>query len=207
MIAWSFTILQETFFSCDSLLESICEYSKVICKPRHCKLGTGIGLGSDVMNAIISTSIRLKPPKLSRVATQDEGTTTTKSRGHMTNKKRYISTFTRPMNLKLSQVVTQDKGTTPPKSRDTSITWSYLHFPKTCRPQTYHGGDLRWGEPTHRVTLNLDLVVYVTNQKYFIFTFTRRKAHKFSRMVTRVRRTHAACHVSHRSRHHVTTIQ
>ena len=31
--------------------------------------------------------------------------------GHMTNKKRYISPFTRPMDPKLSQFVTQDTGT------------------------------------------------------------------------------------------------
>ena len=63
--------------------------------------------------------------------------------GHVTNKKRYISTFTRPMDLKLSRLVTQDEGIPPTKSRDTPITWSrdksktlYLHFHKAYGPQT-----------------------------------------------------------------------
>ena len=52
-------------------------------------------------------------PKLIRVVTQDEGTTSTKSRDHMTNGKRYISAFTRPMDPKHSKVVTKDEGTPP----------------------------------------------------------------------------------------------
>ena len=35
----------------------------------------------------------------------------------------------------------------------------------------------------------------VANQKYFIFTFTKRKTHKLRRVVTiRMRRPHATCH-------------
>ena len=52
-------------------------------------------------------------PKLSRVVTQDEGTTSTKSRGHVANKKRYISTFKRPMAPKLSRVVFRMRGANP----------------------------------------------------------------------------------------------
>ena len=37
-------------------------------------------------------------------------------RGHVTNKKRYISTFTRPMDPKLIRVVTYDERTSPAKS-------------------------------------------------------------------------------------------
>ena len=48
---------------------------------------------------------------------------------------------------------------------------------------------------------------HVTNQKYFTFTFTRHKAHKLSRVVTRTRRPHPTCHVTLRSRRYVTTIQ
>ena len=45
--------------------------------------------------------------KLSWVVTQDEETTPTKSRGHMTNEKRDISaTFTRRMDPKHSRVMT-----------------------------------------------------------------------------------------------------
>ena len=83
-----------------------------ICKPRHWNLGIGIGIGigtgtgTDIINAIITSSIRSMAPKLSRVVTQDEGSTPTKSRGDVTNKKRYISTFSRAMAPKLSRVVT-----------------------------------------------------------------------------------------------------
>ena len=50
-------------------------------------------------------------PKLSRVVTKDERTPPTKPCdtlicAHQTNKKRYISTFARPMEPKLSRVVT-----------------------------------------------------------------------------------------------------
>ena len=44
--------------------------------------------------------------------------------GHVTNKKRYISTFTRSMAPKRSKEVTQDEGTPPTKSLDTLIAWS-----------------------------------------------------------------------------------
>ena len=49
---------------------------------------------------------------------------TLRYRGHVTNKIRYISTFTRPMYPKLSRVVTQDERTPPTKSRDSSISRS-----------------------------------------------------------------------------------
>ena len=64
-------------------------------------------------------------------------------RGHVTNEKRYISTFTRPMDPKISRVVTLNDGTPPTRSRDTSILWLfvisktlYLHFHKACGDQT-----------------------------------------------------------------------
>ena len=44
--------------------------------------------------------------------------------GHVTNKKRYISTFTRPIDPKISRLVTSDEGTLPTKSRDPLTTWS-----------------------------------------------------------------------------------
>ena len=48
---------------------------------------------------------------------------------------------------------------------------------------------------------------HVTNQKYFIFTFTRPKAHNLSRVITRMRRPHPAYHMTPQSRLHVATIQ
>ena len=87
---------------CNALMELLL----VICKPRHWNLGIGIGIGigigTDTTNAIISSSIS----------------------GHVTNQKRYISTFTRPMDPTLNKVVTQVEGTPPTKLHDTSILWS-----------------------------------------------------------------------------------
>ena len=45
-------------------------------------------------------------------------------RGHVTNQKRYISTFTRPTDPKLCRVVAQDEEISSTKSHDTSTTWS-----------------------------------------------------------------------------------
>ena len=49
-------------------------YTKgAVCKPRHCSLDIGIGIGNvigvgtDITNAIISSSIRPIDPKLSRL--------------------------------------------------------------------------------------------------------------------------------------------
>ena len=130
-------------------------------------------------------------------------------RGHVTNKKRYIFTCTRPMNPKLSRVVIQDEGTSPTTLCDTITTWSrdkskmlHLHFHKAYGPQTQQGGEIH---PLSHVTLQL--CGHVTNQKYFVFPFTRHKVHKLSRMVTRMRRPHPTCHVPPRSRRHAATIQ
>ena len=65
-------------------------------------------------------------PKLGRVVTQDEGLhpqsqVTLRYRVHVTNQKRYIATFTRPVDPKLSRVVTWDDETPRKKSSDTSI--------------------------------------------------------------------------------------
>ena len=47
---------------------------------------------------------------------------------HVINKKRYIPTFTRPIDPKLTpklgRVLNQDEGAPPKNSRDTSIVWS-----------------------------------------------------------------------------------
>ena len=48
---------------------------------------------------------------------------------------------------------------------------------------------------------------HVTIQKHFIFTFTRRKAHKLSKVVTSMRRPRPTCHLTPWSHFHVTTIQ
>ena len=63
--------------------------------------------------------------------------------GHVTNQKRYISIFTRPIDPTHNSVVTLDQGTPPTKSRDTLTAWSrdrskmlYLHFRKAYGPHT-----------------------------------------------------------------------
>ena len=45
-------------------------------------------------------------------------------RGHVTNEKRYISTFTMPTDPKLCRAVAQDEEISPTKSHDTSTTWT-----------------------------------------------------------------------------------
>ena len=47
------------------------DFLSAVCKLRHRNLGigTGIGIGTDITNAIISSSIRPIDPKLSRVVT------------------------------------------------------------------------------------------------------------------------------------------
>ena len=55
---------------------SVKTFEGAICKPRHWNLSIGIGIGveSDIRNAIIFSSIRPMDPKLSWVVTKDKGT-------------------------------------------------------------------------------------------------------------------------------------
>ena len=74
-------------------------------------IGNGIGIGTDITNAIISGSIKPMDPKLSRMVTvmrapHPQSHVTLGYCGHVANKTRYISTFTRPMDPKFSSVVT-----------------------------------------------------------------------------------------------------
>ena len=78
---------------------------------QHWNLGIGIGIGTDITNTIISGSIRSMDPKLSRMVTvmrapHPQSHVTLGYCGHVANKNRYISTFTRPMDPKFSSVVT-----------------------------------------------------------------------------------------------------
>ena len=72
------------------------------CKPRHWNLGIGIGtgIGTDIANAIISTSVKSMDSKLAvwwlmMRRPHPQNHVTLEYRGHMTNKKRFIYTFTR----------------------------------------------------------------------------------------------------------------
>ena len=88
----------------------------------------------------------------------------------------------------------QIKGVISPFSQGlwiSNLAWWWLRM-KGPHPQSH---------VTHRSS------GHVTNQKYFVFTFTRCKAHKLSRVVTRMRRPHPTCHVTPRSRCHPETVQ
>ena len=68
--------------------------------------------------------------------------------GHLTNKKRYISTFIQCLDPKFSWVMTQDVRNPPIQSCGTSIVWSRdkskvfcLYFQKAQGPQTQQDGD------------------------------------------------------------------
>ena len=130
------------------------------------------------------------------------------SRCHVANQRRYISTFTRPKDPRLRMrgphpqvtwhikhlVTWQIKDVISPLSQD-------LWIPNLA------GWWLRMKRPHPESHLTDQSSGQVTNQKYFIFIFTRHKAHKLSRVVTRTRRPHPTCHVTLRSRRYVTTIQ
>ena len=114
---------------------------------------------------------------------------THKPRGHVTNQKRYISTFTRPMDPKLNQLVTQDEGTPTTKSCDTSTWWSRdkqktLYFPKLSKVVTQDEG--------------------TSQSKTLYSTFTWPMDHKLSRVVFQMRGSNPQCHVTLRCRSHLT---
>ena len=121
--------------------------------------------------------------------------------GRVTSKKRCFH------NLHIHK--TYDEGTSPTKSRDT-FTWQIRNVisppSRDLWTLTLAGWWLRMSEPHPQSQMTLQLCGHVTNQKYFIFIFTRRKAHNLSRVVTRMRRPHLTCHVRPWSCRHVTTI-
>ena len=92
------------------------------------------------------------------------------SRGHVTNQKRYIFTFTRPMDPNLNRVMSQDEGNPRAKSSDTSIVQSCdkskifcLHFHKAQGAQTQQAGDQNEKTPpniSYHVT-TIQQVVYI----------------------------------------------
>ena len=90
--------------------------------------------------------------------------------GHVTNERRYISTFTRTMEPKLSRVVTQGEGTPPTKLRNRSIKWSrdkskifHLYFHKTQGPQTQQGGNQNEKTPPN---MSCDTLVTSSHDNY-----------------------------------------
>ena len=86
-----------------------------ICKPRHWNLGTGIGngvgIGTDTAIAIFPVPLGSWTPNfagwwLRMRGLHPQSHVTSRYHGHVTNQKRYISSFTRSMDLKLDRVVT-----------------------------------------------------------------------------------------------------
>ena len=133
---------------------------------------------------------------------------THRSRGHVANQKRFISTFTRPMDPKGLGWVDPTHNVT--WHFDFVVTWQIKNviFPLSymLRTPNLAGWWLRIRETHLQSHVTLLLCVHVTNQKYFVLNFTRHKVHKLSRMVTRMRRPRATSHVPPRSCRHVTTI-
>ena len=93
-----------------------------------------------------------------------QGHVTLRHCGYVTNQKRYISTFTRPIEPKLSRMVTYDKGTLPAKSRDTIC----LHIHKVQWPQNLVGCWLKMREAHPKSNVTLELCFHVQNKKRHI---------------------------------------
>ena len=110
----------------------------------------------------------------------------------MTNKKRYISTVTWPMDPKLSSVVMQDEGTSPTKLRDTSTsrsrdkqkryisTFTRFMNPKLSQLVT-QSFRMRGRHPQNHVTLQYR--GHETSRRRYISTFTRPMDPKLSWVV------------------------
>ena len=129
---------------------------------------------------------------------------------HVANKKRYISTVTKPMASKLKKMVGQDERTIPTKSCDTLITTNKKYYTfnfrrfmdtKLSRVVTQHKG--------HRPTKSRDNLIMRSRDKSKIFYlyFHKEQGPHLSRVVTRMRRPHLICHLTPQLRRHVTTIK
>ena len=74
-------------------------------------------------------------------------------------KKTYICTSAIPVAAKFGRVITYGLKTPPTKLDNLLITWSrgkrktlYLHFGNPYGHETWQSVDLRWGNPTFKVT-------------------------------------------------------
>ena len=131
---------------------------------------------------------------------------THRSRGHVTNQKRFISTSAMPMDPKGLGWVEPTHNVT----KHFVVTWQ---IKKVIFPLSYiiwtpnvAGWWLRIKESHPQSHVTLRLCGQVTNQKYFVLNFTRHKVHQLSRMVARMRRPLPTSHVPPRSCRHETTI-
>ena len=112
-------------------------------------------------------------------------------RGHVTNKKRYTSIFTRPTDLKLCRVVAQDEDISSTKSHDTSTTWSLDKskiFISLLSQGLWNSNIADWWlkmrgfHPQSHVRLRYR--GHGTNKKRYISAFTRSLDPKLSQFMT-----------------------
>ena len=153
---------------------------KTICKPRHWNLGTGIGIGTDITNVIISSSIRPMDPKITgwwiRIrGRHPQSDVTLWSRGYVSNKESYISTSLDLWTPNLAE----DEGT--PVTSDVYIkhvvTWQIKDVILPLSQGLWILNLAGWWQtmkgphPQNHVTHWSS--GHVTNQKRCIYTFTR----------------------------------
>ena len=116
-------------------------FKKTICKPRHWNLGTGIGIGTDITNAIISSPIRPMDPKITGWWLRIRGP-------HPQSDVHFEVVVTcqikKVISLLSQGLWTPNLAEWNPsnKSRDTSNTWSrdksktlYFHFTRPVDPK------------------------------------------------------------------------
>ena len=106
-------------------------------------------------------------------------------------KKNYICTSAIPMFTRLGRVVTCRAGPQI-QSQVIFLLWGhvtheknfYLHFHNTYGHQTWQTGNLRWGNPTFKVTSPFDYVVTCHMKKNYICTSAIPMFTKLGRVVT-----------------------
>ena len=121
-------------------------------------------------------------------------------RGHVTNKKSYTSTFTRPMNRKLSRLVIylQIHATHRPRGHMTNQTRYISTLTSICTPDL-----ARWCfrmREIHRQSyVTLQLCRHVTTQKYLVFTFKGSRSTNFAGwwLVWEDPTQHIMCHLGY----------
>ena len=132
---------------------------------------------------------------------------TLRYRTHVTNQKRYISTFTRPTGPKLCRVVAQDEEISSTKSHDTSTTWSrdksknfISLLSQGLWTPNLAGWWLEMRGPHPQSHVRLRYRGHLPSKKRYISTFTRLMDPKVSQFVTLGNGTPTKkSHVTHRS--------
>ena len=128
--------------------------------------------------------------------------------GRMTNKKRYISTFT---NLAWCWLRMRKLPPQVTWHFKYIVTWQITHVISSLSQGLWIPNLAKWWlrvkGPHQQSHLTDRSSGQVSNQKYFNFTFTRCKDNKLNRVVTRRKLPHPSYYVTPQLRLHVTTIQ